>query len=138
MHKEYTEQIEGLYSRHCADIENEPPEPPQSGSCLLLIKERGAYFREDTVSVKLHSWKYWWELNLVVGSKSTLQIKVLADLNMAVWYGIAICIHVRKNLADFNLVIVKANCQVFQLYGISVNMYMYTPHAFIGRKVGNT
>ena len=35
MHKEYTDQIGDLHSRHCADIENKPPEPPQSGLCLL-------------------------------------------------------------------------------------------------------
>ena len=37
----------------------------------------------------------------MVGFKSTLQIKVLADLNLAVWYGIAICIHVRKKFGRF-------------------------------------
>ena len=96
MHKDYTDQIGGLYSRHCADIENKPPEPPQSGLCLL--KGGGGYFQEDTVLAKLYS---WWELNLVVGSKSTLQTKVLADLNLAVWYVIAICIHVRKKFGRF-------------------------------------
>ena len=50
MHKVYTDQIGGLYSRHYADIENKPPEPPQSGLCLLLIKG-GAYFQEDAVLV---------------------------------------------------------------------------------------
>ena len=49
--------------------------------------------------------------NLAVESKSTLHIKVL---NLAVWYGIAICIHVRKKFWQiFNLVVVKANCQTF-------------------------
>ena len=52
MHKEYTDQIGGLYSRHCADIENMPPEPPQSGLCLLP-KRGGAYFQEDTVLIIL-------------------------------------------------------------------------------------
>ena len=54
MHKEYTDQIGGLYSRHCADIKNKPPELPQSGLCLLLKKRGGgAYFQEDTDIVKL-------------------------------------------------------------------------------------
>ena len=30
-----------------------------------------------------------------------IQIEVLADLNLAVWYGIAICIHVRKKFGSF-------------------------------------
>ena len=37
----HTDQIEGLHSRHCADIKNKPPELPQSGLCLLLKKRGG-------------------------------------------------------------------------------------------------
>ena len=44
MHKEYTDQIGSLYSRHCADIENMPPEPPQSGLCLLPKRGEGGLF----------------------------------------------------------------------------------------------
>ena len=32
-----------------------------------------------------YSWRYWWELNLVVGSQIAIA-NVLADLNLAVWY----------------------------------------------------
>ena len=40
-----------------------------------------------------HSWKYWQELNLVVEPKIAIA-RILADLNLAVRYGIAIRIHV--------------------------------------------
>ena len=38
-----------------------------------------------------YSWKYWWELNLAVEPKIAIA-RILADLNLAFWYGIAICI----------------------------------------------
>ena len=37
-----------------------------------------------------YSWKFWRELNLAVEAKITIA-KILADLNLAVQYGIAIC-----------------------------------------------
>ena len=38
-----------------------------------------------------YSWKYWQELNLAVGSQiAILNVHVLADLNLAVQYWIAI------------------------------------------------
>ena len=81
----------------------------------------GAYFQKDMILlIIIVQLEYWWQLNLVVGSKSTLQIKVLADLNLAVWYVIAIYIHVRKKFGRFE--VVKANCQIFlhlQKVGIS-------------------
>ena len=38
-----------------------------------------------------YSRKYWWELNLAVGSQIAIS-NVLANLNLAVWYRITICI----------------------------------------------
>ena len=38
----------------------------------------------------LYSRKYWQELNLAVGSQIAFARIILADLNLAVWYGIAI------------------------------------------------
>ena len=52
----------------------------------------------------LYSWKYWQELDLVVGSQIAI-LNVLADLNLAVWYGIAICIYAIRNSVDFSCVI---------------------------------
>ena len=42
-----------------------------------------------------YSRKYWRELNLTVGSQIAISY-VLADLNLAVWYRIAICIYGSK------------------------------------------
>ena len=42
-----------------------------------------------------YSQKYWWELNLVVEPKIAIA-KILPDLNLVVWYGIAICIYVSR------------------------------------------
>ena len=81
-----------------------------------------------------NSQKYWWELNLVVGSQITFA-RILVDLNLAVWYRIAIHIILlckQEALADFDLVVVKVDhettnlipCQIFCLYGsyrISLN-----------------
>ena len=76
MHKEYTDQTGGLYSRHCADIENKPPESPQAGLCLLLKKGGGLIFiQEDMVLVILYSRKYWLELSLVVDSNRHCKLK---------------------------------------------------------------
>ena len=57
-------------------------------------------------------------------------LTLLADLNMAVWYGIAIrtCVHVHgKKVADFNLAVERHTTkppnliprQIFLLYGMS-------------------
>ena len=43
----------------------------------------------------LYSQKYWWELNLAVGSQMAIA-KALADFNLAVRYGIAIRIYASK------------------------------------------
>ena len=51
--------------------------------------------------------KYWRELNLVVEPKITIA-KILADLNLTVWYGITIltCIYAsRKFWQIFNLAV---------------------------------
>ena len=42
-----------------------------------------------------YSRKYWQELNLAVEPKIAI-IRILADLNLAVWYGIAIRIYVSR------------------------------------------
>ena len=49
----------------------------------------------------------------------TVEIKILADLNLVAQYGIVIsvCMHVRMFqvkliLADFSLAVVSANCQI--------------------------
>ena len=42
-----------------------------------------------------YSWKYWRELNLAVVSQIAIA-NILADLNLAVWYGIDIHIYVSK------------------------------------------
>ena len=53
-----------------------------------------------------YSRKYWRELNLVVEPKIAIA-RILADLSMVVWYGIATRMYVsRKLLADFNLAVV--------------------------------
>ena len=44
---------------------------------------------EVTVCTILYSQKYWQELNLAVKPKMAIA-RILADLNLAVWYGIAI------------------------------------------------
>ena len=44
-----------------------------------------------------YSRKYWQELNLAVEPKIVIT-RILADLNLAVWYGIAICIHASRKL----------------------------------------
>ena len=43
----------------------------------------------------LYSRKYWQELNLAVEPKITIA-RILADLNLAVRYGIAICIYASR------------------------------------------
>ena len=53
----------------------------------------------------LYSRKYWWELNLAVEPKIAIA-RILVDLNLAVRYGIAICIITICELADFNLAVV--------------------------------
>ena len=64
-----------------------PPPPPKFGS----INNGLPYSR-----------KYWQSLNLVVLPQTTF-FTLLADLNLAVWYGIAIrtCTQ-KKKLANFN------------------------------------
>ena len=42
-----------------------------------------------------YSWKYWRSLNLVV-LPQTIFFALLADLNLAVWYGFAVCTFMRK------------------------------------------
>ena len=72
-----------------------------------------------------YSRKYWWELNLVVGSQITIA-NVLADLNLAVRYGITIRIYVSKKfwrILIWWLLRLSANLpnliprQIFRLYG---------------------
>ena len=46
----------------------------------------------DILTYIPYSRKYWRELNLAVGPQIAIA-KILADLNLAVWYGIATCIY---------------------------------------------
>ena len=60
-----------------------------TGTLLLIIITTRAWL------YLAYSRKYWWELNLVVGSQIAI-INVLVDLNLAVRYGIAIRIYASK------------------------------------------
>ena len=42
-----------------------------------------------------YSRKYWWEINLAVEPKIAIA-RILADLNLVVWYGITIRIHASR------------------------------------------
>ena len=73
-----------------------------------------------------YSRKYRRSLNLAVLPQMTfLTLKVLADLNLVVWYGITIRACTRKKLADFYLVAERHTAkppnliphQIFRLYG---------------------
>ena len=75
MHKEYTDQIGGLYSRHCAVIENKSPEPPQFGLYLLLKGGGGGLFSGGYGISNIVQLEYWWELNLVVDSNRHGKLK---------------------------------------------------------------
>ena len=60
-----------------------------------------------------YSRKYWRELNLVVEPKITIE-RILADLNLAVRYGIAIRIYVSRKfwrILIWKLTILTANCK---------------------------
>ena len=68
-----------------------------------------------------YSRKYWWSLNLVVLPQMTF-LTPFADLNLAVWYGIAIRTCMRKNIwriLIWQLDDKPPNRQIFWLYGIS-------------------
>ena len=71
-----------------------------------------------------YSREYWRSLNLAVLSQTTF-FTLLADLNLAAWYSIAICTCTQKKiLADFNLAVERhitkqqnlIPCQIFWLY----------------------
>ena len=73
-----------------------------------------------------YSRKYWRELNLAVGSQIAI-LNVLADLNLAVQYGIATCIYASKKfwrILIWQLLKQTAKLpnliprQIFRLYGI--------------------
>ena len=58
-----------------------------------------------------YSRKYWWELNLAFGSQIAIA-KVLVDLNLVVWYGIAIRIYASKKFwLILNLAVSRADRQ---------------------------
>ena len=71
-----------------------------------------------------YSRKYWREVNLAVEPKTAIA-RILADLNLAAQYGIAIHYMQVGILADFNLAVVIKTAkppnliprQIFQLYG---------------------
>ena len=74
-----------------------------------------------------YSRKYWRSLNLAVWPQTTF-LAPLLELNLAVWYGIAIrtCTHKKKFLSDFDLAVLTHTVkppnliprQIFRLYGI--------------------
>ena len=61
-----------------------------SGAVLILCERLGRTFK-----LILHSQKYWRELNLAVEPKIAIA-RILADLNLVVWYRIAIRIYASR------------------------------------------
>ena len=86
-------------------------------------------YRERILEAKRipYSQKYWQSLNLAVWATNDV-FHTIQDLNLAVWYGIAIrtCTRGKKHLADFNLAVKRLTTkppnliprQIFRLYGI--------------------
>ena len=72
----------------------------QSNACYV-----NKMFNLMTFNILPYSRKYWWSLNLAVWAPNDV-FHTIQDLNLAVWYGIAIrtCMR-KKNLADFNLAV---------------------------------
>ena len=58
-----------------------------------------------------YSRKYWWELNLTVEPKIAI-VRVLADLNLAVRYGIAIRIYASVRILIWRLQYRPPNRQI--------------------------
>ena len=50
--------------------------------------------------------------------------KVLVDLNLAVWYGIAIHIYASKILVDFNLAIAQVDRQTAKFFSYMVDGFV--------------
>ena len=71
------------------------------------------YYEANPNNYLPYSQKYWEELNLAVEPKIAIA-RILADLNLAVWYGIAIHIHVYVNRKFAGLI----PSQIFRLYGM--------------------
>ena len=67
-----------------------------------------------------YSRKYWWSLNLAVLPQMTF-LTLFADLNLAVWYSIAICTCTqKKRLADFNLAVERQTAKFNSLPDFTV------------------
>ena len=73
----YTNNIVYIYIVHCT-----------CSSAILLFPGHSVTFFSGFVYI-LYSRKYWWELNLAVGSQMAIA-KVLVDFNLAVRYRITI------------------------------------------------
>ena len=73
-----------LVRAHSTTINSEPSK--LVGECIFYA------LKVRTQTILLYSWKYRRELNLAVEPK----IAIAADLNLAVQYGIAICIYTSR------------------------------------------
>ena len=72
----------------------------------------------------LYSRKYWRSLNLAVLPQMTF-LTLLADLNLAIWYGIAIRTSAQKKklaILIWQLKGIPPNRQIFGLYGITLEL----------------
>ena len=68
------------------------------------------------MSYVAYSWKYWRELNLAVGPKFTF-VRILAGLNLAVWYGITI----------HNIIILYASKKFWRILISSYAVLLFLP-----------
>ena len=69
---------------------------PDNRGCTVLRNPNQQNTPRYSMCIKLpYSWKYWRELNLVVKPKIAIS-RMLADLYLAVRYGIAICIYASR------------------------------------------
>ena len=94
---------------------------------FILVSITTCVHREKYVSSIPYSRKYCRSLNLVV-LPQTMFLTPLVDLNLAVWYSIAICtcIHAEEKLVDFNLAVERHTAkppnliprQILRLYGM--------------------
>ena len=97
---------------------------------------------QEITSIIPYSRKYQWELSLAVGSQIAIA-NVLADLNLAVWYVIAIHIHVYVSNKFWWILIWQLleqttkppnliPRQIFWLYGILAKFFITTEKYAVG------
>ena len=65
--------------------------------CIPVLLYNSYYLEHYSTALVLYSRKYWQELNLVVEPKITTP-RILAHLNLAVRYGIAIHIYICESV----------------------------------------